>query len=86
MSGCALIEYNNLTARIRGVVAPGDKHYVQFALSNWAVIAFGIRHTDHNFTRISVEEWIEGIAKHVKPSVAREQVFNALLRCKPGIF
>ena len=86
MSGCALIEYNNRTARIRGEVAQGDKHYIQYALAHWAVIAIRIRNTDHHFTRLPVDEWIEGIAKQVNPSEAREQIFNALLLCKPGIF
>lgn len=51
MSGCALIEYNNRTARIRGEVAQGDKHYIQYALAHWAVIAIRIRNTDHHFTQ-----------------------------------
>ena len=67
MSGCALIEYNNRTARIRGEVAQGDKHYIQYALAHWAVIAIRIRNTDHHFTRLPVDEWIEGIAKQVNP-------------------
>jgi hypothetical protein len=50
MSGCALIKYNNRTARIRGEVAQGDKHYIQYALAHWAVIAIRIRNTDHHFT------------------------------------
>ncbi|EJV1664215.1 TPA: hypothetical protein SMO99_003067 [Proteus mirabilis] len=86
MSACALIEYNNASAKLRGVVVPGDEACVKYALSRWAVIAFRIRNTDDKFTRIPVEDWIEGIQATVSPSPARERILAALARCKPGIF
>lgn len=58
-----LIEYNNHTTRIRSEVASGDRHYVQYALAYWAAITVGIRNTDHQLTRVPVDEWTEGIAK-----------------------
>ncbi|MCW7549982.1 hypothetical protein OO184_19085 [Photorhabdus sp. APURE] len=42
MSGCALIEYNNRSAKLRNVVNPGDEELVRFALNRWAMIAFRI--------------------------------------------
>ena len=61
MSGCALIEYNNRTARIRGEVAPGDKHYVQYALAHWAVIAIRIRNTDHQLPEYRLMSGLKGL-------------------------
>lgn len=86
MCGCALIEYNNCSAKLRGVVKPSDAELVRFALSRWAIIAFNIRNTDEKFTRIPVEDWVEGIKKVVNPSANRDRVIAALNRCRPDIF
>lgn len=86
MCGCALIEYNNHTAKLRGIVLPCDVELVLFALNKWAIIAFNIRNTDEIFIRISVEDWIDGIKSAVKPSPSRDRVVAALSRCRPDIF
>lgn len=86
MSGCALIEYNNVSAKLRGVVKPCDTELVRFALNRWSIIAFNIRRTDERYTRLPVDEWIDGIRSAVKPSDMRERVISALLRCRPDIF
>ncbi|EIZ1085967.1 hypothetical protein MPI44_004515 [Klebsiella oxytoca] len=86
MCGCALIEYNNHSAKLRGIVLPHDVELVLFALNKWAIIAFNIRNTDEKFTRIPVEDWIDGIINAVKPSPYRERVIAALTRCRPDIF
>lgn len=84
MCGCAYIEYNNLSARLRGVVAVSDRSLVLYALSHWAVIAFNIRTTQELYTRISVEDWIDGILTTVIPSPFRNEVIAALKRCRPS--
>lgn len=85
MCGCALIEYNNRSAKLRGIVLPCDVELVIFALNKWAVIAFNIRNTDERFTRISVEDWIDGINETIKPSPSRARVIAALSRCRPDV-
>lgn len=83
MCGCALIEYNYRSAKLCGIVLPHDVELVLFALNKWAIIAFNIRNTDENFTRIPVEDWIDGIKAAVKPSPYRDRVITALTRCRP---
>ncbi len=61
MSGCALIEYNNRTARIRGEVAPGDKHYVQYALAHWAVIQSGFAIQTINLPEYQLMSGLKGL-------------------------
>lgn len=85
MCGCALVEYNNCSAKLRGIVLPCDVELVLFALNKWAIIAYNIRKTDERYTRMPVEDWIDGIKDAVKPSSARELVIAALSRCRPDI-
>lgn len=86
MSGCALIEYNNQSSRLRGVVLPDDVQLVRFALSRWSYIAFRLRSTDEKYTRIPVDEWVHGITETVKPSPTLDRIIAALRRCQPDIF
>lgn len=86
MCECALIEYNNRSAKLLGIVLPRDVELVLFALNTWAIIAFNIRNTDDKFTRIPVEDWVDGIKNTVRPSPSRDRVIAALGRCRPDIF
>lgn len=86
MCGCALIEYNNHAARLRGVVLPCDTELVKFALNRWASLAFNLRKTDEKYIRMDVGDWIESIKATVNPSPSRDLVINALSRCRPEAF
>lgn len=86
MCGCAFIEYNNRSAKLKGIVSPNDKVLILYALTHWAIIAFNIRNNGECFTRMCIDDWVEGITSTIKPSTARDLAIAALFRCRPETF